>query len=50
MATVMPLAAVMLAGGFLGRGFVRSWCLGCLAVCLWYEHLRLEGPPPSAPV
>ena len=41
MATVMPLAAVMLAGGFVGRGFVRSWCLGCLAVCLWYEQLRL---------
>jgi hypothetical protein len=40
MAVVMPLAATMLAGGFLGRGFVRSWCLGCLAVCVWYEQLR----------
>ncbi len=40
MAIVLPLAATMLFGGLLGRGFVRSWCLGCLAVCLWYEHLR----------
>lgn len=40
MRIVLRLAATMLFGGFLGRGFVRSWCLGCLAVCLWYEHLR----------
>src|SRR5262249_39569123 len=40
MAVVQPLAAVMLFGGLAGRGFVRSWCLGCLAVCLWYEDLR----------
>jgi predicted MPP superfamily phosphohydrolase len=40
MAVVMPLAAVMLAGGFLGQGFVRCWCLGCLAVTLWYEEER----------
>jgi hypothetical protein len=40
MAVVLPLAAVMLLGGFAGRGFVRCWCLGCLAVCLWYEGLR----------
>ncbi len=40
MAIVMPIAAVMLAGGFAGRGFRRSWCLGCLAVCVWYEALR----------
>jgi hypothetical protein len=40
MGTVLPLAAVMLFGGFLGQGFVRSWCLGCLAVCLWYERVR----------
>jgi hypothetical protein len=47
MAIVLPLAATMLFGGFLGRGFVRSWCLGCLAVCLWYEHLRrLAEPDP----
>ena len=40
MAIVMPIAAVMLAGGFAGRGFRRSWCLGCLAICVWYEGLR----------
>jgi hypothetical protein len=37
---VLPLAATMLFGGLLGRGFVRSWCLGCLAVLLWYEDVR----------
>lgn len=40
MAIVMPIAATMLAGGFLGRGFLRSWCLGCLAICIWYEELK----------
>jgi hypothetical protein len=40
MRVVVPLAVFMLFGGFAGRGFVRSWCLGCLAVVLWYEHLR----------
>jgi hypothetical protein len=43
---VMVLAAVMLFGGLAGRGFVRCWCLGCLAVCIWYEavvHLPREG-------
>jgi hypothetical protein len=40
MATVIPLAVVMLFGGFVGQGFVRSWALGCLAVVLWYEDLR----------
>jgi hypothetical protein len=44
MAIVMPIAATMLAGGLVGRGFVRSWCLGCLAICLWYEQLRLLAP------
>lgn len=43
MAVVMPVAATMLFGGFVGRGFVRSWCLGCLAVCVWYEDLRTAG-------
>jgi hypothetical protein len=43
MATVMPIAATMLSGGFVGRGFVRSWCLGCLAVCVWYEDVRSAG-------
>jgi hypothetical protein len=45
MLTVMQLAAVMLFGGFFGRGFVRSWCLGCLAVVLWYEALRRHYAP-----
>jgi len=47
---ILPVAAMMLFGGLLGRGFVRSWCLGCLAVCIWYERLRqLPSPqPPSA--
>ena len=34
------IALVMLFGGFAGRGFLRSWCIGCLAVVLWYERLR----------
>jgi hypothetical protein len=37
---VLQLAAVMLVGGWLGRGFVRSWALGCIAVVIWYEGLR----------
>ncbi len=45
MRVVLPLAGVMLLGGLAGRGFLRSWCLGCLAVCLWYEDLRTN--PPS---
>lgn len=40
MGTVGVLAAVMLFGGLAGRGLVRCWCLGCLAVVLWYEELR----------
>ncbi len=40
MGTVSVLATVMLFGGLGGRGIVRSWCLGCLAVLLWYEHAR----------
>jgi hypothetical protein len=47
MRTVLPLAAVMLGGGFAGRGFVRSWCLGCLAVCLWYERVRASTAAPA---
>ena len=41
-AGVLPIAATMLLGGLLGRGFVRSWCVGCLAVCLWYERVRRQ--------
>ena len=44
----LPVAGVMLFGGFAGRGFVRCWCLGCLAVCLWYEGLRLPPVPSGA--
>ena len=39
-ARTLVLALVMLLGGFAGRGFLRSWCVGCLAVVLWYEELR----------
>lgn len=40
MTIVLQLAAVMLFGGWLGHGFVRSWALGCIAVVIWYEGLR----------
>lgn len=40
MKVVVLLAAVMIFGGLLRQGFIRSWCLGCLAVVLWYEKLR----------
>ena len=43
MRVVLPIAACMLGGGFAGRGFVRSWCLGCLAILCWYERLRAVG-------
>ena len=50
MAVVLPVAAVMLFGGFARQGFVRSWCLGCLAVCIWYEDLRgADLPAGTAP-
>lgn len=39
MRRVIVFATVMLFGGFAGRGFIRCWCLGCLAVCIWYEQL-----------
>ena len=45
MRVVIPLACTMLFGGLAGRGFLRSWCLGCLAICLWYDDLRTK---PSA--
>ena len=44
MRVVLALAFTMLFGGLVGRGFLRSWCLGCLAVCLWYEDLRNASP------
>lgn len=40
MITVMQLAVVMLFGGFVGKGFIRSWALGCIAVVVWYEDVR----------
>jgi hypothetical protein len=40
MLTVLQLACVMLFGGFVGQGFVRSWALGCLSIVIWYEELR----------
>jgi predicted MPP superfamily phosphohydrolase len=49
MRVVLPLVCVMLFGGFAGRGFVRSWCLGCLAVCIWYEDLRTRPPTDHRP-
>lgn len=38
--TVARIAASMVVGGLLGRGFLRSWAIGCLAVLLWYEEAR----------
>jgi hypothetical protein len=40
MRIVLVLAVVMLLGGLFGKGFIRCWCLGCLAVVLWYEQIR----------
>ncbi|MBL8842590.1 MAG: hypothetical protein JNL90_13805 [Planctomycetes bacterium] len=37
---VVRIAASMVVGGLLGRGFLRSWAIGCLAVLLWYEEAR----------
>lgn len=38
---IMAIAIVMVLGGVMGRGFVRSWCLGCGAVVIWYENARM---------
>ncbi len=40
MRVVMGLAIVMMGGGWFGYGFIRSWCLGCIAILIWYEDLR----------
>lgn len=40
MQVVMPIASVMLLGGFFGQGFIRAWALGCLAIVIWYEQVR----------
>jgi hypothetical protein len=39
-ASTLLIASVMLFGGIVGNGFLRSWCIGCLAIVLWYERLR----------
>jgi len=39
-ATTSRIALHMLSGGLRGQGFLRSWCVGCLAVVCWYERLR----------
>lgn len=39
---VVPIAATMLFGGICGGGFLRSWCIGCLAILAWYERLKKE--------
>jgi hypothetical protein len=44
---LLRIAASMLLGGFAGRGFVRSWSLGCLAVVLWYEDARRAAQVPG---
>jgi hypothetical protein len=44
MRVVLPIAASMVFGGFAGRGFLRSWCVGCLAVLVWYERLARTSP------
>src|SRR5207244_13154886 len=49
MKVVLPLAATMILGGFFGRGFIRSWCLGCLAILIWYERLRKLDPSFAFP-
>ncbi len=37
--TVLHIAAYMLVGGFLGKGFLRSWAVGCLAVLIWHNEV-----------
>ena len=37
---VIPIALSMLLGGFVGRGFARSWYVGCMAILIWYEEVR----------
>jgi hypothetical protein len=45
---VLRIAAHMLTGGLRGEGFVRSWCVGCIAVVCWYEYARAAGGAPLA--
>lgn len=39
MRVVMPISARMVFGGLFGKGFVESWCLGCIAVVRWHEEV-----------
>ncbi len=47
MGTVMPIAWRMLSGVFRRAGVVESWCVGCLAVVLWYEQVRQQPRRPG---
>lgn len=46
---VLRIAAHMLTGGLRGEGFVRSWCVGCIAVVCWYEYARAQSAMATAP-
>lgn len=50
MTTVWRLAWTMILGGIAGRGAIRSWCLGCLAVAIWYEDLQRSARRMSRPI
>jgi hypothetical protein len=43
---VMGVAWHMLTGGIRGRGFGRSWCVGCLIVVLWFDAADRPGERP----
>jgi len=45
MKNLAAIASRMLFGGFAGRGFKRSWLMGCLAVLFWYEKTNQEPMP-----
>ena len=45
---VIGIAIEMLTGGFRDRGFVRSWCIGCLSILIWYERIRKRTAPVSS--
>lgn len=45
---VLRIGASMVGGGFAGRGFLRSWCVGCAAVVVWYERVRQDGAAGAA--
>lgn len=46
-ARVMTIAARMVFGGIAKGEFLRSWCVGCLAVVLWYEDARRSARTPE---